>query len=188
MRFDGTLAKWNAECGFGFIAPTQGGQEIFIHISSFPKDGQPPRLNEALSFEVDLNKDGKKRAIRVSRPVVVGHFSTVVQPTMQKYAEPRRQRRAQGWRVRSLVSVILVALGAYAYQQYDRRRMPVLPPTPLVSPAKDPFAPATYRCDGRTFCSQMTSCAEATFFLKTCPGTKMDGNHDGVPCEKQWCQ
>jgi|APIni6443716594_1056825.scaffolds.fasta_scaffold108900_2 micrococcal nuclease len=44
-----------------------------------------------------------------------------------------------------------------------------------------------YRCDGRTYCSQMTSCQEATFFLKNCPGTKMDGNNDGVPCEKQWC-
>lgn len=45
-----------------------------------------------------------------------------------------------------------------------------------------------YRCDGRTYCSQMTSCQEATFFLKNCPGTKMDGNNDGVPCERQWCR
>jgi hypothetical protein len=43
-------------------------------------------------------------------------------------------------------------------------------------------------CDGRTYCSQMTSCAEATFFMKNCPGTKMDGDNDGVPCEKQWCR
>lgn len=44
-----------------------------------------------------------------------------------------------------------------------------------------------FKCDGRTYCSQMTSCAEATFFLKTCPGVKMDGNNDGMPCEQQWC-
>ncbi|AVO54358.1 excalibur calcium-binding domain-containing protein [Ectopseudomonas mendocina] len=44
-----------------------------------------------------------------------------------------------------------------------------------------------YRCDGRTHCSQMTSCAEATYFLRNCPGTKMDGDNDGVPCEGQWC-
>lgn len=42
-------------------------------------------------------------------------------------------------------------------------------------------------CDGRTYCSQMTSCAEATFFLKNCPGTKMDGDGDGIPCEEQHC-
>lgn len=44
-----------------------------------------------------------------------------------------------------------------------------------------------FRCDGRTHCSQMTSCAEATYFLQNCPNTKMDGNRDGIPCERQWC-
>jgi hypothetical protein len=47
--------------------------------------------------------------------------------------------------------------------------------------------PAPARCDGRTHCSQMKSCEEAKFFIENCPGTKMDGNRDGVPCEKQWC-
>jgi hypothetical protein len=28
--------------------------------------------------------------------------------------------------------------------------------------------------------------AEAQFFLKNCPDTKMDGNHDGEPCEQQF--
>jgi hypothetical protein len=46
---------------------------------------------------------------------------------------------------------------------------------------------SAYRCDQRTYCSQMTSCEEATWFLKNCPGVKMDGNRDGVPCEQQWC-
>ncbi|NHL00444.1 excalibur calcium-binding domain-containing protein [Rubrivivax benzoatilyticus] len=44
-----------------------------------------------------------------------------------------------------------------------------------------------FSCDGRTYCSQMHSCEEAKFFLEHCPGVKMDGNHDGVPCEAQWC-
>ncbi|MBK7902939.1 MAG: excalibur calcium-binding domain-containing protein [Proteobacteria bacterium] len=33
----------------------------------------------------------------------------------------------------------------------------------------------------------MTSCEEAEFFLANCPGVKMDGGGDGVPCEKQCC-
>ena len=49
-------------------------------------------------------------------------------------------------------------------------------------------ATSSFRCDGRTYCSQMTSCEEATFFLQNCPNVKMDGNNDGVPCEKQWCR
>jgi hypothetical protein len=43
------------------------------------------------------------------------------------------------------------------------------------------------KCDGRQHCSQMTSCNEAKFFLKNCPNALMDGNNDGIPCQKQWC-
>ena len=41
----------------------------------------------------------------------------------------------------------------------------------------------TFKCDGRQHCSQMTSCSEAKYFLKNCPGVKMDGDNDGIPCE-----
>ena len=46
---------------------------------------------------------------------------------------------------------------------------------------------SSFTCDGRTHCSQMASCEEATWFINNCPGTEMDGNNDGVPCERQWC-
>ena len=71
------------------------------------------------------------------------------------------------------------------------------PAAPAATPAPKPAAAAVApqvvadagrRCDGRKYCSQMTSCAEATWFLKNCPGVQMDGNHDGVPCERQWCR
>ncbi|WP_308410049.1 excalibur calcium-binding domain-containing protein [Xanthomonas arboricola] len=44
-----------------------------------------------------------------------------------------------------------------------------------------------YSCGGRKHCSQMTSCDDATWVLRNCPDTTMDGDHDGVPCEQQWC-
>ncbi|MBE0622472.1 MAG: excalibur calcium-binding domain-containing protein, partial [Burkholderiales bacterium] len=40
-----------------------------------------------------------------------------------------------------------------------------------------------FRCDGRVYCSQMTSRAEAEFFVRNCPNTRMDGDGDGIPCE-----
>ncbi|MDO6562131.1 excalibur calcium-binding domain-containing protein [Amphritea sp. 1_MG-2023] len=40
-----------------------------------------------------------------------------------------------------------------------------------------------FKCDGRQHCSQMHSRAEAIFFINNCPNTKMDGDHDGRPCE-----
>ena len=65
LRFDGTLKKWNAERGFGFIVAEQGGQELFVHISAFPRDGRLPAVGEPLSFDIEPEHDGRKRAVRV---------------------------------------------------------------------------------------------------------------------------
>ena len=59
-------------------------------------------------------------------------------------------------------------------------------PTYVDDESDQPVA-TSFSCDGRQHCSQMTSCAEATYFIQQCPNTQMDGNHDGVPCEQQWC-
>ncbi|SHM97959.1 Excalibur calcium-binding domain-containing protein [Rhizobacter sp. OV335] len=85
---------------------------------------------------------------------------------------------------------IVIAVGVFGYNRYrpfaqsqsGRPLRPAIPEAVSAAPA-----PGSFRCDGRTHCSQMTSCREAKFFLKNCPGTKMDGNNDGVPCEQQWC-
>ena len=58
---------------------------------------------------------------------------------------------------------------------------------PTAFPAPTAVSSRSSRCDGRTHCSQMTSCEEATYFLRNCPCTQMDGEGDGVPCERQWC-
>lgn len=57
-------------------------------------------------------------------------------------------------------------------------------PAPLAATPRPGAAP---RCDGRTRCAQMRSCEEASWFLRHCPGVQMDGDGDGVPCERQWC-
>ena len=62
MRFDGKLKSWNDDRGFGFIEPLQGGQEIFVHIKSFPPGTGRPGLGLSLSFEVEIGPQGKKRA------------------------------------------------------------------------------------------------------------------------------
>ncbi len=58
----------------------------------------------------------------------------------------------------------------------------------LTSSASASASASSFTCDGRKHCSQMTSCAEATYFVQHCPNTKMDGNNDGIPCEQQWCR
>ena len=47
---------------------------------------------------------------------------------------------------------------------------------------------SVYTCDGREHCSQMTSFEEAKYFIEHCPNTKMDGDNDGIPCERQFGQ
>lgn len=65
---------------------------------------------------------------------------------------------------------------------------PVVPASPAEVAPADAAALKSPRCDGRQHCSQMTSCAEAKFFLGNCPGVKMDGDRDGIPCEDHWCR
>ena len=69
-RFNGTLKKWSAERGFGFVMAEQGGQDLFLHVSAMPKDGWIPVIGEPLSFEVEIDSEGRKRAVRVRRPGV----------------------------------------------------------------------------------------------------------------------
>ncbi len=97
--------------------------------------------------------------------------------------------------MKRLLILFLVGLAVWqAYGKYNRRDLPAATIEPIADarPARQsserPAPEPRYTCDGRTHCSQMTSCEEATWFLRNCPGTKMDGNNDGVPCEKQWCR
>ena len=39
---------------------------------------------------------------------------------------------------------------------------------------------------GRKHCSEMHLYDEAVFFINNCPGTLMDGDSDGEPCEGQF--
>ena len=71
MRFDGHIKNWNDDRGFGFIEPIHGGQEIFLHIKAIKDRSGRPQLGQAVSFEVELTSDGKKRAknVKVTRLV-----------------------------------------------------------------------------------------------------------------------
>jgi hypothetical protein len=95
-------------------------------------------------------------------------------------------------RMRRLVIVVIFGLLGWQYYQYFQARTAkaaALPESSMAPVFATPAAAVSqYKCDGRTYCSQMTSCEEATYFLRNCPGVKMDGDNDGVPCEEQWCR
>ena len=59
--------------------------------------------------------------------------------------------------------------------------VPVPVPTPAPTPAPPPSP--SYTCDCSKTCSEMSSCEEAYYQLKTCGCGRRDGDNDGVPCE-----
>jgi hypothetical protein len=100
-----------------------------------------------------------------------------------------------------MLGILIGALGVFAWQRLHQPPARVAASQPdspdthdvqdsqdaLHDPATETVAESKFKCDGRIYCSQMTSCEEAEFFLENCPGVKMDGGGDGVPCERQWC-
>lgn len=60
----GTVKWFNSQKGFGFIAPEDGGKDVFVHISAVERAGLSG-LNEGqkVSFDiVDDRKTGKSAA------------------------------------------------------------------------------------------------------------------------------
>jgi endonuclease YncB( thermonuclease family) len=43
--------------------------------------------------------------------------------------------------------------------------------------------PARGQCAPKRYCREMSSCAEARFYLNVCGVRSLDGDHDGTPCE-----
>ncbi|MCV2356125.1 cold shock domain-containing protein [Paucibacter sp. B2R-40] len=67
MRFEGSLAVWHIDRGYGSVVPDQGGQALFIHVSAFPPEGPQPVVGERLSFEIVTGRNNQKQATRVQR-------------------------------------------------------------------------------------------------------------------------
>lgn len=80
-----------------------------------------------------------------------------------------------------LALLAFVAWKGYGYLQ--RQSAPAQPASLQTNASSSPAPAPAFRCDGRQHCSQMTSRAEAEYFIRHCPDTKMDGDHDGEPCE-----
>ena len=136
--------------------------------------------------EKERDAQGRKRAVNVAMP-----GDSHMPPAPEEGLRPghrrarARQARSPAWVVVAIVCVAVAVGVRYARHSHAPDQANVLAPAFGDAPGAEPRT--TYRCDDRTRCSQMTSCAEATWVSSHCSGTEMDGNHDGVPCERQWC-
>lgn len=183
MRFDGTLTAWNAKKADGVITPLSGAADVYVQASAFGTRSTYPAVGERVSYELRVSKSGKPFAVNV-----VWADQMIAEPITTK----RTHAGASGSPLKSVLFVIaLVLIGYFAFPYakgtLNRLWLGAQSPTGNTKPLFQTESRSRYACDGRTTCPQMRSCEEATWFINNCPGTKMDGDADGVPCESQWC-
>ncbi len=65
MRYQGRITRWNDDKGFGFITPNGGGEQVFVHISSFANRQRRPAENQLVTYELKLDDKGRARASSV---------------------------------------------------------------------------------------------------------------------------
>ena len=60
---NGTVKWFNTTKGYGFIAPDDGGKDVFVHISALEQSGLTGLAdNQKISFELQEGRDGRKMA------------------------------------------------------------------------------------------------------------------------------
>ncbi|MCU8056794.1 excalibur calcium-binding domain-containing protein [Shewanella sp. SM34] len=209
----GVLVRWNDEKGFGFIQPEKNAaQDVFIHISVLKKMARKPIVGDSILYQTEVQNDGKRKAVIASIEgvaVVAASATTRSHSHIQSrnenfnnknkahYHSPRKS--SFNTIIPLLIIVAIVIFGFKQYQEFNEApaidEVPVLTnedtqPMPMYETKARTQATATpsFQCEaGKTHCSHMSSCAEATFYIQNCPNTQMDGDDDGIPCERQWC-
>ncbi|MFC3057676.1 cold-shock protein [Paenirhodobacter populi] len=59
----GTVKWFNTTKGYGFIAPDDGGKDVFVHISAVERAGLKSLAdNQKVSFELISGRDGRSSA------------------------------------------------------------------------------------------------------------------------------
>ncbi|MCW3836161.1 cold-shock protein [Sphingomonas canadensis] len=66
MTISGTVKFFNADKGYGFIAPDNGGADAFVHISAVERSGMATlNQNQRVSYELEQDKRGKMAAVNL---------------------------------------------------------------------------------------------------------------------------
>ena len=59
----GTVKWFNSEKGYGFIAPDEGGKDVFVHITAVRDAGlEGLQDNQKVEFEIQPGRDGRTAA------------------------------------------------------------------------------------------------------------------------------
>lgn len=187
----GRLERWDDDKGFGFIRGGNSQKDVFIHISALPKNiSRRPLVGDTIFYELHTDVNGKSKAVNAR----IEGLSAAKENSCKNQNNTHRNRnyKKSSTNLSTVVAIIfLIAVAIFAVKKYQstnetRHSTPETVNDSFSSPLASQLQ-TQYSCQGKTYCSQMSSCEEATFYQNHCPGTKMDGDDDGIPCEDQWC-
>lgn len=55
----GKLTVWKDDRGFGFIKPSDGGRDVFLHITALKKANRRPQVGDVIQYQLTVDKQGK---------------------------------------------------------------------------------------------------------------------------------
>ena len=62
----GTVKFFNADKGYGFIAPDGGGNDAFVHVTAVERAGMVTlREKQRVSYDLEPDKRGKQSAVNL---------------------------------------------------------------------------------------------------------------------------
>jgi cold shock protein len=62
----GTVKFFNADKGYGFIAPEGGGEDAFVHISAVERAGlRTLDRDQRVTYELEADKRGRSSAVNI---------------------------------------------------------------------------------------------------------------------------
>jgi len=62
----GTVKFFNSTKGYGFIQPSDGSKDVFVHISAVERSGLNGLAeNQQVSFDVERGRDGRVSAVNL---------------------------------------------------------------------------------------------------------------------------
>ncbi len=64
----GTVKFFNADKGYGFIAPEDGGDDSFVHITAVQAAGmQTLEKEQRITYDVETGRNGKEAAVNLQQ-------------------------------------------------------------------------------------------------------------------------